>query len=300
MDRPVDSTRFRRAAARFWLRNFFRVAARAPRILVASRGFFCWLAFRYSRFMRRGTLANARGILGPQSTPAQRERLAKAVIENFYIFCCDIGAALAATPEEIGRRIESIQNHETFLRTRALKKGAIIVTAHIGSFEVGVVALRWYEPKIHVVFRRDEFSEFERLRSQLHQRLGVLEAALDEGWQVWIRLRDALLADEAVLLQGDRVLPGQKGRRVPFLHGQIELPLGPIKLAAVTGSPIIPIFAIRTAEGKIRLCVEEPIWVGADYDQALMQFARILEKYVREYSEQWLMLQPAFWEKQVG
>lgn len=295
LKKPGESTPIRRAAARFWLTNFFRVAAFAPRLLVASRGLFCWLAFQFSHVIRNGALANARNILGPQSTAAERKRLAMGVVENFYLFCCDIGAALPATPEQIGRRIESIKNHDTFIRTRALKKGAIIVTAHMGSFEVGLVALGWYENKIHVLFRRDEYSEFERLRQRLRQRLGVAEAALDDGWQVWIRLRDALLADEAVLLQGDRVLPGQKGRRVPFLHGQIELPLGPMKLAAVTGAPIIPIFAIRTPEGKIRLCVEEPIWVEADgIDQALDRFAKVLENYVREYPEQWLMLQPAF------
>jgi hypothetical protein len=140
------------------------------------------------------------------------------------------------------------------------------------------------------------------IRRSLRERLGVREAAIDEGWTIWMRLRDALAADEVVNLQGDRVMPGQKGQAVRFLHGHLLLPTGPIKLATASGAPLVPVFSIRTPDGRIRIHIEEPIWVDPAAAQvegvhpALLEFAAILERYVKAYPEQWLLLQPAFVE----
>jgi KDO2-lipid IV(A) lauroyltransferase len=298
------SSAFRGALAVFWLRIFFCLAERAPRLMLRASRIISDLACRFSPAMRKGTLANARRILGPHSTPMQQERLARRVVHSFYLFCCDVGRSLRATPKELLDRIEWVAGHEGYLRAREQHRGVIVVTAHMGSFEVGMEALRAMEPIIHVVFRRDPIAQFERRRAQLRKRLDVVEAPIDDGWTIWMRLRDALLADQAVVLQGDRVLPGQKGRRVPFLSGHIELPTGPVKLALATGAPILPVFTIRMPCGEIRLFVDEPIYVdqtdsAADAtDRAMLRFKCVLEKYIQAYPHQWLMLQPAWCEDQ--
>ena len=66
--------------------------------------------------------------------------------------------------------------------------------------------------EIHVVFQRDDRASFDRLRSKLRSKLGVAEAAIDDGWSIWGRIcGKSLEADEVVLIQGDRVMPGQRG-----------------------------------------------------------------------------------------
>ena len=305
--------RLRRAAAAFWLGALFRAAPRYPRLVRGAGRFLCPLAFRCSPVIRSATTTNARRVLGPGATPARVEAVARGVLDNFYRFCCDVGAGAGATPDQLLARIEATEGREHYDRARAAGRGVIVVTAHMGSFEVGMAALRRSETKpIHVVFRRDAEAEFERSRSMLRRRLGVVEAPVDEGWTVWIRLRDALRADEAVVLQGDRVMPGQKGQRVPFLGGHILLPTGPVKLAAATGAPIVPIFSVRSGPGghKVRVLIEPLIEVAAaedttpggrdPLDVAMAQWASVLERYVRTYSDQWLLLQPALCEDAGG
>jgi KDO2-lipid IV(A) lauroyltransferase len=136
------------------------------------------------------------------------------------------------------------------------------------------------------------------MRSELRSKLGVIEAPVDDGWTVWMRLRDALLKDEVVVLQGDRVMPGQKGERVTVLGANMMLPAGPAKLALATGAPIVPVFTIRTPSGNVRLCVEPAIF-ASDVDSAMRQLADVIAKYVRTYPEQWLMLQPAWCEDSI-
>ena len=296
--------RVRAAAVAFWLTALFFAAEHAPRLLVAARRPFCWVVFRCSRSIREGTTANARRFLG-DAPPPEIRRLASRTLSSFYLFCCDVGRSFRMSREQLLAQVESAQGHEHYAAARALGKGVIVVTAHMGSFEVGLAALREVERNnIHVVFRRDRFERFERQRSALRTRLGVEEAPVDEGWTIWVRLRDALLADDAVVLQGDRVMPGQRGEPVPFLGGTLMLPPGPAKLALATGAPIVPILSVRTPAGKVRLFVEPRIEVtsgGADATlDAMLRWAAVLERYVRAYPDQWLLLEPALAEDKPG
>jgi KDO2-lipid IV(A) lauroyltransferase len=290
---------FRQALARFWLARFFWLCAHAPGLLTAIRPVLCAAAFACSPSIRRGTRFNAALLLGSNSTPRQRDQLARRTLASFYSFCCDVGGTQHSTVEELLARVESVQGRETYLRARALRRGAILVTAHMGSFEVALAALKSMEENIHVLFRHDADDEFERLRSNLRRRLGVHEVSVDSDWTIWIKLRQALQADQVVVIQGDRVLPGQKGQAVPFLGGTMQLPASPIKLALASDAPIIPIFSVRTATGKIQLVVQEPIHVHPTTESdrhaphpALLELAGVLQKQILAHPDQWLLLEP--------
>jgi lauroyl/myristoyl acyltransferase len=301
---PALSPRRRLLAApdaEFWLDRVFWLAEHAPGVLRVARAGLARLAFRFSPAVRQGTLANAARILGPGSTDVERTRLARAVVENFLLFCHDVGRSARRTPDELLGRIDRVEGQQHYDAARALRRGAIVLTAHMGSFEVGMAALRRPDPRVHVVFRRDASERFERMRSAVRARLGVIEAPVDDGWTVWMRLREALLNDEVVVLQGDRVMPGQKGQRVPVLGADMLLPAGPVKLALATGAPVVPVFSVRTPAGKVRVCIEPAVVVdqdesGAGVARAMEQVADVIGKYVAAHPEQWLMLQPAWCE----
>lgn len=243
-------------------------------------------------------MLNARRLLGEGSTIEDREGLGRRVIENFFDFICDVGRTSHMSRDQLLDRIERIEGDDRYRAVRALRKGAIIVTAHMGSFEVGMAALLEREKRVHVLFRRDAIGLFEQTRSALRKRLGVNEVPVDEGLSVWLRLRDALARDEAVLIQGDRTMPGQKGRPVKFLGGHVMLPTGPVKLAMASGAPILPVFTIRLPDGRVRLFVEEPFIVRPEdsSEAAMERLASVIERYVRAYPDQWLMIHPAWCE----
>lgn len=292
----------RRVAAAFWLRMLFFTAQYLPIFAIVTKAFFIWFPLRFSKVIRHGTRANGRRILGPDATPQRLRQYAWDVVSGFYEFICDVGRCQHMDRDDLLDRIETVEGHERYLAARSAHRGAILLTAHMGSFEVATAALLDREKKVHIVFKRDP-GRFEQIRQSARRRLGVIEEPIDDGLGVWIRLRDALLNDEAVAIQGDRVLPGQKGRRVPFLNGHLLLPTGPIKLAIASGAPIIPVFALRTKQGRIRLHVEDPILVGNNLDElndALLKIAAVLERYIRTYPDQWLVLRPAFCEDAPG
>jgi KDO2-lipid IV(A) lauroyltransferase len=297
----TTGSRFRTWLANFWLRYLFWHAWHAPWVVRSTKWFYLSFALVFYKAMQRGTRANARRIFSHDLTPRQRARFTRRVVSNFYDFIYDIGRSLGSTREQLLDRVEMATGVERYNEIRKHKCGAIVVTAHMGSFEVGVASLLEREPKVHVVFRRDLLERFEMMRARLRHNLGVIEVPMDQSnWAAWMPLRDALLRDEVVVMQGDRVMPGQKGRRMPFLGGHLLLPTGPIKLSLATGAAVIPVFSIRTPQGGLRLFIEDAITVDPNdpdaVDHGLEQMARVIERYVKEYPEQWLVLQPAFCE----
>jgi KDO2-lipid IV(A) lauroyltransferase len=260
------------------------------------------LAIAGSEPVRSSMRDNAGRIFGRELEGSELRRFARAVVRNFYDFVIEVGQSGKLSAQELHDRIESVEGIESYHAARAQRRGAIFVTAHMGCFEVGLAALRQWEPKVHVVFKRDAFDGFERIRSRVRGMLAVIESPIDDGLQSLIRLRDALLANEVVVMQGDRAMPGQRSQVVPFLHGHVRLPLGPVKLAQLTGSPIIPVFLIRGQSGGFRVHLCEQIEVDPEaelvdgVDPALRAIGRTIESFVARCPEQWLVLHRAFVE----
>lgn len=292
----------RRRAVRCWLELLFWLTVRAPIVLRVLGPVLMFLTWRCAGGLRDAVTANARRILGPSSTLNDQRSLGRRVVVSAFENVVDFGRHRRLPVETLLSRIESVEGLEGYERARKLGRGAILVTAHLGPFEIALSSVMQRERSVHVVFRRDAMSVFERLRSEHRHRLGVREAPIDDGLLVWFRLRDALLADEVVLLQGDRTMPGQRGAAVPFLHGHLRVPEGPVKLARITGSPIIPTFAIWTPGKRVRIELREPLLVGGSDpvaltpEAALGRLATEIADVVSRYPEQWLVLERAWIE----
>jgi len=295
----------RPAFTNFWREFMYWWAFRFPPFMLWTQGFFLWFANRYSRELRDGPVANSRRILGPEASARDIERLRRAIIKNAYWTIYEVGRALRLPIDELAETI-SIENKDVYTRARQKGRGAIVVTAHFGPFEVGAAALLGQEKKVHVVYVPDARQSFDRMRTRLRNKLGICEVPLHGDVATWFRLRDALLNDEVVLIQGDRVLPGHRGVATPFMGGHVELPTGPTKLAMATGAPIIPIFSIRTALGRCSVEIDEPIEVqhGAGRvtakHPAIVAMARALERRVRAHPEQWMVYERAWCEDRVS
>jgi lauroyl/myristoyl acyltransferase len=286
-------------AAVVWLGIFFGLIEIAPRLTYALRPLFIRLAYLFSGKIRRSTAANGRRLCGGIQSPFHSALFGRRVVGSFYDFVYDIGTSLNSTRAELAARVAAIHGADGYLTARSERRGAVLLTAHMGSFEVGLAALPMDEKKIHVVFKRDRLAGFERLRLQLRRTLNVTEAAIDDGMSVWMRLREALLNDEVFAVQGDRVMPGQKGLPVTVCGGTILLPTGPFKLALAANSPVIPIFSTRDAQGRIVIHIHKAIDVAGDemgIERAVNEFGKILARTLEQYPEQWLVLEPAFCE----
>lgn len=281
------------------LATLFVLAERTPWLLRLLRPIAIRATVMASAQVRHATTANA-ARLSPPSQPIEPQSFARRVVGEFYDAVIDIGRSRSSTVETLRSRIRGTEGEPAYHAARTHGKGAVLVTAHMGSFEVGLAALSQFESNIHVVFKRDPFPAFERIRAALRARIGVREAAIDDGWRTLMQLRAALEANEVVVLQADRAMPGQRWHRVPIAGGHLDLPVGPVTLARIVGSPIVPVFCVRDGSG-FRIHLLDPIWLtdlaDADADaDAMHKIGRAIETFITRHPDQWLVLDPAFVE----
>jgi len=281
----------RETIGRFWLEHLMMWSLEhCPWVARATKPFFLASGWICAPRLRAMTIHNARIILGDDAGLRAHRRLAKAMISNSYDFIISLSRASRLSLDSLLEEIESVEGVEHFRAARQLGRGLIIATAHLGDFECGMAALHRIEPRVHVAFHRDRMPVFERLRSVQRQRLGVIEAPVDGGPGAWLAVRDALLANEVVLVQADRALPGQKGMLVPFLHSRVMFASGPARLSILTRAAIVPAFAVRNARGRVRVILEPaivPEAFGDDVKAMVAALAAVIGRFVGQYPQQY-------------
>jgi KDO2-lipid IV(A) lauroyltransferase len=110
----------------------------------------------------------------------------------------------------------------------------------------------------------------------------------------------ALRSNGIVAMQGDRDFDNT-GVAAPFFGREAYFPRGPLRVAMASGAIVLPAFIVRLPDGRYRAIVEGPLLIetAGDRDAALrtnvQRYVAILERYVRQYPEQWYCFYP-FWD----
>jgi lauroyl/myristoyl acyltransferase len=284
---------------RFWLSSLFFLARHATIVLHTLRPLIVWIVVLAVPSIRRATALNATRIYGKRPGLIKRLWFARRVVRSFYEFVVDAGRCSGLSATRLRNRIQGVDGHESYLAVRCEGVGAVLVTGHMGSYEIGLAALTQFERAVHVVFKRD-VGDWETLRADLRRKLGVIEAPIDDGFSTLLSLKAALEADAVVVMQADRAWPGQKSCDVPVLHGHLRLPTGPAKLAQLCNSPIIPVLTVRTGPARFRVVLGTAIRVS-DYptvEAATAAVGHALGHFIAAAPTQWLVLKPAFVEDQ--
>jgi len=182
---------------------------------------------------------------------------------------------------------------------RAPGKGVILLTAHAGSWEVAAARLAQLRPdlSVHLVMYRGE----ERRLAEFLDRLGegvprphVIAVGEDELTPV--RLLEALRRGDCLAMMGDRFLARDRGvARVPFFGEGALFPTAAYALAAVSGAPVLPVFAFMERSRSYRL-EGGPARTFRFADRAARAdllrdgaawYAALLEGHLRHFPYQW-------------
>jgi lauroyl/myristoyl acyltransferase len=183
-----------------------------------------------------------------------------------------------------------VEGWEHLEQARAIGKGIMVVSCHMGSYEV--TAAIWSATLAPVSFFAEEVEPrtlFEWYRDT-RARLGISVLTLDHGG---IRkVLEALREQEMVITAIDRDITGT-GYLMPFFGKLAPIPLGPAAIALRLGTPVFPVCVYRLpddtymAEGAPLV---HPVSTGnprADQVRVTDQVLRQLERFIQRHPEQW-------------
>jgi len=284
-----------------WFPLTLFLARRLPR-----RAMYGILRQTGGRYMRRrgkymaALRSNLSTILGKSEGSEEVARKAEDLVDAHFAAWVDFLHFATRPPEEGARLVESVSGFQRILDGRERGKGVLLLTAHLGNWEVGGLMLAQAGQPIHVVLVPDIYPAVERSRRRLHERAGVTEIRVDRSFAPTLGVMRALDANGIVAMQGDRDF-NNTGIAVPFMGREAYFPRGPLRVAMATGATVLPAFIVRVPDGRYRAILEEPLPIDRDGDREealrrnVERYVGILERYVRAHPEQWYCFYP-FWD----
>ncbi|HLK38093.1 MAG TPA: lysophospholipid acyltransferase family protein [Polyangiaceae bacterium] len=173
------------------------------------------------------------------------------------------------------------------------RRGLIIATAHTGGWEiVGPLLSRDRGLKIMIAEAPEADATARTIQDGARRAQGLLVTHVGDDPLATLTLARHLRGNGAVALQIDRLPPGMRTRAVVAFGEPSRIPEGPLRLAALTGAPIVAAFASRTGHRRYEVVAAPPIRVarGAadrEIDIAAQRLADSMEAFVRAHPTQW-------------
>jgi KDO2-lipid IV(A) lauroyltransferase len=221
----------------------------------------------------------------PALAAPERERLVDAVFRHFAICFADLISTnrRRRRPE---RMVAGIEGDEHLQAALAGGGGLVLLTAHLGNWELGgrLLAARLRRPT-HVVVAGEADPGVERFLRGGDSPVRFVRLGAPASM---VGLVAALRRGELVALQGDRALGTRGDTPLDFFGAPACFPRGPFVLARAAGVPVLPSFCLLDRGRRYRVVLAPPIRVAAGgEDEALARWVAVLETAVRRAPEQW-------------
>ena len=252
-------------------------------------------SFALAAERRRGAVRNLQRVLGEDRWTAHW-----AALRMFSEFAFCTSEAM----ERYSSRPQPVQidrpRQDAVLAALGEGRGAVVVTGHIGSWDIAAKKLGDAGCRIHLVMSREANAAAQDFVETARTRAGVQVVVSDASVFSSLRLLRALRRNEVVAIQLDRATGVSGVRWLPFLGAPAPFPSGPFVLARLAGAPLIPVFAPRLGRRHYRIHVGQTVSVPRAardprvLDRVMLEVVVQLEEVVRRYPWQWFQFAP-FW-----
>jgi KDO2-lipid IV(A) lauroyltransferase len=250
------------------------------------------IAFHGLGRLRRVGLRNLE-LAFPEKTAAEREAILRSEYRNLGFLLAEFCKMPGYTPETASRfiRYEGLDN---YLKARERGKGVLVLTGHLGAWELSSFYHSLMGMPMGMVIRRldnplvDAF--VNRIRC-LHGNRVIHKDDFARG------LIASMRSGETVGILMDTNMTPPQGVFVPFFGVQACTASGMARIAEKTGAAVVPGFLLwEKNEGKYVLHFGEelPVVHTGDAEQDALTntatFTAAIEAYVRQYPDQWLWM----------
>jgi len=277
----------------------FSGLSRLARFLPRELGFrvFSAMGTTASRLLRkdRERAIENLALAFPDAPKPIRDSLARAMFKslgkNFYEFLNLEGSS----KQRVAGLVESIHGMEHLEAALARDAGLIVITGHIGCFELLAAYFSQQGYPLWVVGRELWEKRINEKLIRIRESMGYKTIDRDSGGKDVLRvLRDGKIV--AVLIdQHTRV----SGIYVPFFNRPAHTPIGVAKLAIKTGAPILPMAIYMRENGRHEVRIlpvidpPEPSGVGQDgadkqVENLTRECSHAIETLVRYDPKQWV------------
>jgi lauroyl/myristoyl acyltransferase len=275
----------------FWRRAAHFGASRSPEWFVRyTPPFWGLLAAAATPSARRIIRSNLRLVRGE----APRWREAVDVGRTFAAYAACLAEALSSG-SKIDRPPEALIWGSNYIE-RAIEagRGIVFTTAHTGGWDiVGPLLSRDHGLKVMLAMHAERDPQALAIQDAARSGHGirVVHVGADDPLAA-LPMLEHLRAGGVVAVQIDRHVPGMRKRPVRLFDKPDFIPEGPLRLAQLSGAPLLPVFSARQGYRRYLIEVGVPVEVprrasNDELDLAGQALADAMTTFVRAHPTQW-------------
>jgi len=229
--------------------------------------------------------------------PADAARLARENFREFARKLVDLWQHEAGV--DFSGRVQPGDGWEHFHAALASRRGVLLVTPHLGNWELGVTLLRRFGVQPLVLTAPEPAGGLTELRAAARRRLGIETLVVGDDPFAFVPVIRHLQEGGVVALLVDRP-PAASAVAVEFCGRPFAASVAPAELARATGCVVLPVCIVRQGTGYTALALP-----AVDYDRAALgsrdarrelagRILRAFGPFIRQFAAQWFHFVPVW------
>lgn len=214
-----------------------------------------WLAVHVGRGLCRVLLVPICAyffVTAPQSRRASQAFLGRAlgraatrrdIFNHLFVFATTLLDRIYLVQGRQRELTIEVTNEAAFWNALSAGRGCLLLGSHLGSFEMLAVVGSGKELAINMVMHIDDGA---RLGSLILGEKGSLPYKIIPLGQPesMLKVRECLARGEVVGILADRVYANEPTQCLPFLGSPARFSMSPLRLARITGAPVVTVFGL--------------------------------------------------------
>lgn len=222
----------------------------------------------------------------------------KMVFKSYYTYGQTI---IDRTAISVGMRDKftyEFDGVEILHKLLAEKKGGILISAHVGNFEIaehffGEID---FDCQINLVTTDNEHTAIKEYLESISKKSKIKFIIVKDDLSHIYDINNALSNNELICFTGDRYFPGVKCLTAPILGEEADFPAGPFLIASRLKVPVVFVYVMKEENLHYHLYAREAHTKHRDEKALLAVYIESVESILKKYPLQWFNYFD-FWNK---
>ena len=181
---------------------------------------------------------------------------------------------------------------ENLREIASLQKGGMLLSAHIGNWDIAGHLLKRLDTRIHIIMFDGEQEKIKEYLNNITGKKSINIIFIKNDLSHIYEISEAFNNNELVCMHADRFLEANKTMTNNFLGETARFPMGPFLLASKFKVPVSYVFAIKESRFHYHFFASKiknysNLEKSVVMEKMLSEFASEMEEKVRRYPEQW-------------
>jgi lauroyl/myristoyl acyltransferase len=248
------------------------------------------LGYQFCRERREALMSNLAVLTSDQAT---QKKLCRACFVNFLRMLHDFCDSAAGGVPRLDELIVERRGFEFLETGRKRGKGTLLLTGHLGAWELGGMVLAAAGFPVSVVTLEEPTPELDAWRQKYRAKFGIKTITVGTDKFAFLEIMQALRRNELVAMLVDRPYLNS-GVEVKFFDQPTLFSAAAARIWQHTDATIIPAFVLQLQPGRYGCYAYPPIEMTTEPgpEENSQRVAEVFQAIIREFPDQWFNFVP--------